>query len=267
MSSYRVETKTKSCYNKNKGVIKINLNKDERVDDLQLNDLKIIQNKNYFCFGIDSIILSDFAKCIKNNSIVLDLGTGTGIISILLTAKINAKKIYGIELQKEVAKMADKSIKLNKLENKIEIINDNIKNLEKYFKKNSIDAIVTNPPYKKQNTGLKNENKIKLLSKYELESSLEDFIKISSILLKDKGEFYIVHRPDRIADIIEILRKYKLEPKLIKLVYPKINKAPNLILIKSVKNANSFLKFEEPLIVYSNNNMYTKEILEIYNKI
>lgn len=248
-------------------MIKINLNKDERIDDLELNNLKIIQNKNYFCFGMDSVILSDFAKEIKNNSTVLDLGTGTGIISILLTAKINVKKIYGIELQEEVAKMANKSIKLNKLENKIEIINDNIKNLEKYFKKNSIDAIVTNPPYKKENTGVKNENKIKLISKYELEACLEDFIKISSILLKDKGEFYIVHRPDRVVDIIEILRKYKLEPKLIKLVYPKINKAPNLILIKCVKNANNFLKFEEPLIVYNNDSTYTEKILKIYNKL
>lgn len=248
-------------------MIKIKLNKDERIDDLELNNLKIIQNKNYFCFGMDSIILSDFAKNIKNNSTVLDLGTGTGIISILLTAKINAKKIYGIELQEEVAKMANKSIKLNKLENKIEIINDNIKNLEKYFKKNSIDAIVTNPPYKKENTGVKNENKIKLISKYELEACLEDFIKISSILLKDKGEFYIVHRPDRMVDIIEILRKYKLEPKLIKLVYPKINKAPNLILIKCVKNANSFFKFDEPLIVYNNDNTYTEKLLKIYNKL
>lgn len=248
-------------------MIKINLNKDERIDDLELNNLKIIQNKNYFCFGMDSVILSDFAKNIKNNSTVLDLGTGTGIISILLTAKINVKKIYGIELQEEVAKIANKSVKLNKLENKIEIINDDIKNLEKYFKRNSIDAIVTNPPYKKENTGVKNENKIKLISKYELEACLEDFIKISSILLKDKGEFYIVHRPDRVVDIIEILRKYKLEPKLIKLVYPKINKAPNLILIKCVKNANNFLKFEEPLIVYNNDSTYTEKILKIYNKL
>lgn len=246
---------------------KINLNKDERIDDLELNNLKIIQNKNYFCFGMDSVILSDFAKKIKNNSTVLDLGTGTGIISILLTAKTKIKKIYGIELQKEVAEIANKSIKLNNLENKIEIINDNIKNLEKYFKKNSIDAIVTNPPYKKENTGLKNENKIQLISRYELEAKLEDFIKISSILLKDKGEFYIVHRPDRMADIIQILRKYKLEPKLIKIVYPKINKAPNLILVKAVKNAKEFLKFEEPLIIYNNDNTYTDELLKIYNKI
>lgn len=245
----------------------IKLNKNERIDDLELNNLKIIQNKNYFCFGMDSVILSDFAKKIKNNSTVLDLGTGTGIISILLTAKTKIKKIYGIELQEEVAEIANKSIKLNNLENKIKIINDNIKNLEKYFKKNSIDAIVTNPPYKKENTGLKNENKIQLISRYELEANLEDFIKISSILLKDKGEFYIVHRPDRLADIIQILRKYKLEPKLIKIVYPKINKAPNLILVKAVKNANEFLKFEEPLIIYNNDNTYTDELLKIYNKI
>ena len=239
---------------------------DERIDDLELNNLKIIQNKNYFCFGMDAVILSDFAKNIKNNSTVLDLGCGTGIISILLTAKANIKKIYGIELQKEVYELANKSIKLNNLENKIEIINDNIKNLEKYFKPNSIEAIVTNPPYKKENTGIKNENNSQLISRYELEANLEDFIKISSKILKDKGEFYMVHRPDRIADIIELLRKYKLEAKLIKLVYPKINKSPNLVLIKAVKNANKFLKFEAPLIIYKEDNTYTDELLKIYNK-
>ena len=245
---------------------KIKLNENERIDDLEFNNLKIIQNKKYFCFGMDAVLLSDFAKNIRNNSTVIDLGTGTGIISILLSGKTKIKKIYGIEIQKEIFEMANKSIKLNSLENKIELINDNIKNINKYFKNNSIDAIVTNPPYKKENTGIKNENKNQLISRYEVEANLEDFIKISAQLLKDKGEFYMVHRPDRIVDIIDILRKNKLEPKIIKLVYPKINKTPNLILIKAVKNANQFLKFEEPLIIYDENNNYTKQLLKIYNK-
>ena len=227
---------------------KIKLNENERVDDLEFNNLKIIQNKNYFCFGMDAVLLSDFAKNIRNNSTVIDLGTGTGIISILLSGKTKITKIYGIEIQKEIFEMANKSIKLNSLENKNELI------------------IVTNPPYKKENTGIKNENKNQLISRYEVEANLEDFIKISAQLLKDKGEFYMVHRPDRIVDIIDILRKNKLEPKIIKLVYPKINKSPNLILIKAVKNANQFLKFEEPLIIYDENNNYTKQLLKIYNK-
>lgn len=247
-------------------MIKIKLNKNERIDDLEINNLKIIQNKDFFCFGMDAVLLSDFAKNIRNNSTVLDLGTGTGIISILLTAKTKLKKIYGIELQKEVYELAKKSIELNKLEKKFELINDNIKNLEKYFEKNSIDAIVTNPPYKKLNTGVENESENKLISKYEVKANLEDFIKISSKLLKDKGEFYIVHRPDRVADIMELLRKYKLEPKDIKLVYPKINKAPNLILVKAVKNGKCFLQFEEPLIVYNEDGTYTEDLLKIYNK-
>ena len=141
-----------------------------------------------------------------------------------------------------------------------------MRKINKYFKNNSIDAIVTNPTYKKENTGIKNENKNQLISRYEVEANLEDFIKISAQLLKDKGEFYMVHRPDRIVDIIDILRKNKLEPKIIKLVYPKINKSPNLILIKAVKNAKQFLKFEEPLIIYDEDNNYTKQLLKIYNK-
>lgn len=242
------------------------LKEDERIDDLEYNNLKIIQKKDGFCFGIDSILLSDFAKEIKNNSTVLDLGTGTGIISILLCEKTKLKKIIGIEVQKEISEIAKKNIKLNKLENKFEIINENIKNIEKIIEKNSIDAIVTNPPYKKDNTGIKNENKIKLISRHEIEANLEDFIRISNKLLKDKGELYMVHRPERLSEIIELLKKYKIEPKKLQLVYPKINKKPTMILIKGIKNAKSFLEIKEPLIIYDEKNNYTEEILKIYNK-
>ena len=245
----------------------IKLDKNEVIEDLEFNNLKIIQNKKGFCFGIDSILLSDFAKNIKKNSIVLDLGTGTEIISILLCEKSKLKKITGIEIQKDVYEMAKKSIKLNKLENKLEIINENILNLNNLFEKNSIDVIVTNPPYKKKNTGIINENEKKLISRHEITADLEDFIKIAKDLLKDKGEFYMVHRPERLVDILSLMRKYKIEPKILRLVYSNKNKEPKLILIKGIKNAKQFLKLESNLYIYDENGEYTEEIKKIYNKI
>ena len=244
----------------------IELKENERIDDLEYKGLKIIQNTEGFCFGIDAVLLSDFAKEIKNNSKVLDLGTGTGILSILLSGKTNLNKIYGIEIQKQVAEMAQRSVKLNNLEDKIEIINENIKSLANIFEKNSFDAIVTNPPYKKLNTGEKNEKENKLISRHEITASLEDFIKISFDLLKDKGALYMVHRPERLAEIIYKLKQNKLEPKVIKLVHSNINSEPKLILIKAVKNAKEFLKIEKPLFIYDEDGNYTEEILKIYNK-
>lgn len=242
------------------------MEKEERIDDLQYKNLKIIQNKNGFCFGIDSILLSNFASEIKRNSKVIDLGTGTGIIGILLCAKTEASKIIGVEIQKEVYEMAKRSIKLNNLIDKFEIINCNIKELENKLELGTFDVVVTNPPYKKNNTGIQNENEKKLISRHEISASLEDFIKISSKLLKDKKDFYMVHRPDRLVDIIELLRKYKLEPKKLQLVYPKPEKEPNLLLIKATKNAKPFLKMEKPLYVYKENGEYTDQILKIYGK-
>ena len=139
----------------------VELKENERIDDLEFKKLKVIQNKEGFCFGIDAVLLSDFAKNIKNNAKVLDLGTGTGIISILLCGKTNLSKIIGVEVQEEVADMAKRNVRLNNLENKFEIINENITNLEKIYERNSFDVIVTNPPYKKENTGIVNEEKKK----------------------------------------------------------------------------------------------------------
>ena len=243
------------------------LKENERIDDLEYKGLKIIQNTEGFCFGIDAVLLSDFAKEIRNKAKVLDLGTGTGILSILLTGKTNLEKIYGIEIQEEVADMAKRSVELNKLENKIEIINKNIKELEEIFEKNSFDSIVTNPPYKKLETGKTNERENKFISRHEVTASLEDFIKISFNLLKDKGSFYMVHRPERLAEIIYMLKKYKLEPKKIRFVHSNYEQEPKLVLIKAVKNAKEFLKVEKPLIVYKEDGEYTDEILKIYNKI
>lgn len=241
------------------------LDENERIDDLGIKNLKIIQNKEGFCFGIDSVLLSDFAKNIKKDSLVLDLGTGTGIIPILLCGKTNLKKVIGVEIQEEVYNMAKKSIKLNNLENKFEIINENILNLEKIYKENTFDVITTNPPYKKIDTGILNENKKKIVSRHEITASLEDFLKVSKRLLKDKGEFYMVHRPERLVDIIYNMRKYKIEPKIIRFVFSNKNKEPKLVLIKGIKNAKPFLKIEKNLYIYDENGKYSKEIEKIYN--
>ncbi len=265
------------------------LKENERIDDLEYKDLKIIQNEKGFCFGIDSVLISDFARDIKSNSIGTDLGTGTGIISILLAAKTNLKKIIGIEVQKEVADMAKRSVEINRLQDKIEIINLNIKDIledkevknrisKNIMKDNNVDVnnvdclsrenfdfVVTNPPYKKLETGKINESEYKYISRHEVTANLEDFIKVSRYLLKDKGAFYMVHRPDRLVDIIELMRKYKIEPKKIRFVHSTIEKEPTLVLIKGIKNARPFLKIERPLIIYKKNGNYTDEIHRIYH--
>ena len=220
----------------------IKIEKDEVIEDLGIQGLKIIQNKKEFCFGIDSVLLSDFAKNLKKDSIVLDLGTGSGIIATLLCAKTKLKKIYGVEIQKAVSNRAKRSIKLNNLENKFVIIEENIINLQNYFNNDTFDVIVTNPPYKEKSTGIKNINEQKYISRHEVTASLEEFIKISQKLLKSNGEFYMVHRPERLVDIFFYLRKYKLEPKEIQFVKGDIEKEPKLILIKAIKNGKHFLK-------------------------
>ena len=246
--------------------VDVELKENERIDDLEFKGLKIIQNEKGFCFGMDSVLLSDFAKNMKNNSTVLDLGTGTGIIPILLCGKTNLKKVVGIEIQQDVANMAKRSSQLNNLQDRFEVVNTNIIDLKNIYEKQSFDVIVTNPPYKKENTGITNENEAKLISRHEITANLEDFISISKDLLKDKGEFYMVHRPERLVDILSLMRKYKIEPKILKFVSPNKNKEPNLILIKGIKNANSFLKVEKNLYVYNEDGKYTNEILKIYNK-
>ena len=246
--------------------MEIILKDNERIDDLQIKNLKIIQDTAGFCFGIDSILLSDFAKKIKRGAKVIDLGTGTGIISIILSAKTELSNIIGIEIQPKVAEMAQRSVILNGLQDKINIINTDIRKLDDILPVGKYDAIVTNPPYMKENTGLVNENSAKLISRHEVECKLEDIARISYKMLKHNGEIYMVHRPDRLVDIMEIFRRYKLEIKDLRLVYPHKKTNANLVLVRAKKEANSFLKIHEPLYVYKENGEYDDEILKIYNK-
>lgn len=240
---------------------------DERIDDLEFKGLKIIQSPSCFCFGIDAVLLSDFAKEIKKNSVVADLCSGNGIVSILLSSKCEASKFYAVEIQQNIANMAARSIELNHLQDKIEVLNTDLKLLPDTFENGTFDSIVCNPPYMKANSGLINDCEEKIIARHEIMCSLEDVISVSAKLLKNSGTFYMVHRPDRLVDIISLLRKYRLEPKVLQLVQPFADKAPNLLLIKAVKNAKAFLKMSKSLVVYNSDGSYTEDILKIYNKI
>lgn len=247
-----------------KKVINI-LKENERIDDLQIANLKIIQNPEWFCFGIDSVILANFANDIKEKSKIIDLGTGTGILGFLIYGKNNVEHITGIEIQSEVAEMTQRSIKLNKLENKFNIINCDVKEITSYVDKESYDVVITNPPYKKINTGGRNEDEKKLISRHEIKADIYDFINASKKVLKDKGSLYLVHRPERLSDIMCALNQNKIEPKRIRFVYSKENsKEAKLVLIKAVKNGGKFLKIENPLYIYKENGEYTEEIIEFY---
>ena len=242
----------------------MDLGENERIDDLELNNLKIIQNKKWFCFGIDSVLLSGFAKDIRKGSNILDLGAGNGILELLFSAKIPGSKITGIEVQENVYNLAKRNIELNNLENRIKIENINIKD---FICETKFDAVVTNPPYKESGTGLKNTLDTKIIARHEVLATLEDFMKIASINLKDKCSMYMVNRTERIADIIELARKYKLEPKEVQFVHSKVKEPPVLVLVKATKNANRFLKIREPLYIYNEDGSYTDEVLKIYGKL
>lgn len=239
---------------------------NERIDDLELKGLKIIQKMDGFCYGIDSVLLSDFAKNIKKNANVIDFGTGTGILGFLLIGKTDVNHVTGIEVQEEIASMAERSIIMNHLEDKFNIINCNIKDVGEILEFDSYDAIITNPPYKKLNSGRINDNEIKLISRHEVKATLNDFIKVGFKMLKDKGTLYMVHRAERLADIMHEMRNNKMEPKRIRFVYSNMNSDSKLVMIEAVKNGKASIKVEKPLYVYNDDGTYTDEILKIYNK-
>ncbi len=239
---------------------------NERVDDLQINDYKIIQHPDKFCFGMDAVLLSSFAK-VKEGEIALDLGTGTGILPILLEAKTDGAHFTGLEIQPESAEMANRSVLLNNLQDKIDIIEGDIKEASKIFGKASMNVVTSNPPYMTNHHGLKNPNDAKAIARHELLCSLEDVIRETSAVLKQMGRCYFVHRPFRLVEIITLMRQYKLEPKRMRLVYPFVDKEPNMVLIECVKGGGPQLTVEAPLIVYDSPGQYTKEIYDIYGMI
>lgn len=243
----------------------IELREGERLDDLHRKGYQIIQNENLFCFGMDAVLLSGFAK-VKEGGRSLDLGTGTGIIPILMEARTNGSYYAGLEISKTSAEMAARSVAHNGLEQKIEIIQGDIKKAGELFAPASFDTVTSNPPYMIGQHGLVNPDIEKAAARHEVLCTLEDVIKAAARLLKVGGHFYMVHRPFRLAEIICTMSKYKLEPKRMRLVYPYIDKEPNMVLIEGVRGGKSRMTVEPPLIVYEKPGEYTQEIIDIYEK-
>ena len=240
-----------------------NLRENERIDDLQRNGYKIIQNPSKFCFGMDAVLLSGFAQ-VKKDERALDLGSGTGIIPLLLSAKTEGIHFTGLEIQEESADMARRSVALNGLEEKIKIVTGDIKDASARFGASSFDVITTNPPYMIGDHGLKNDNEAKTIARHEILCDLEDVLRESSRILKTHGRFYMVHRPFRLAEILGKMSEYRLEPKRMRLVYPYIDKEPNMVLIEGLKDGRARMTVEKPLIVYREPGVYMPEIYDIY---
>ena len=213
-----------------------NMKPGERLDDLQIKGYEIIQSPGRFCFGMDAVLLSSFAK-VKRNECALDLGTGTGILPILLEAKNEGARYVGLEIQEESADMARRSVLHNKLDQKIEIITGDIKEASGIFGAASFHVITTNPPYMIGEHGLKNDNEALYIARHEALCTLDDIIRESARLLKPKGRFYMVHRPFRLAEILGKMSAYGIEPKRMRLVHPYVDKEPNMVLIEGMRGA------------------------------
>lgn len=235
----------------------------ERMDDLERNGYKIIQTPHRFCFGMDAVLLSGFAQ-VRKGETAIDLGTGTGIIPILLEAKTPGKHFTGLEIQEESADMARRSVAYNHLEEKIDIILGDICQAGELFPKASFDVVTSNPPYMNDMHGLKNPSDALAIARHEVKCTLGDVAAAASALLRFGGRFYLVHRPFRLVEIFSALTRYHLEPKRMRLVYPFVDKEPNMVLIEAVRGGRSMIKIEKPLIVYEKPGVYTKEIYDVY---
>lgn len=243
----------------------IGIFENERLDDLQYKGLRLLQKKGGFCFGVDAVLLSHFAQIAKNST-VIDLGTGTGIIALLLAVKRLPRKVTGLEIQPEMAEMAARSVKLNGLEDRVEIVQGDIREAVRLFGASSFDVVVSNPPYMIRGGGLLNPADTKAVARHEILCTLEDVISSSAKLLRPGGKFSMVHRPQRLADIIYYMRNNAIEPKYLKFVHPSPGKKPTLLLISGTRNGNPELKVQEPLYIYDSDGNYSKEIDEIYSR-
>jgi len=243
----------------------VELRNNERIDDLQLNGLKLIQDPEAFCFGVDAVLLSDFAD-VKKGHRVLDIGTGTGIIPILLAGKTQAAAVVGLEIQETVAEMASRSVSLNGLGNRVEILCGDVREYSRYFGKSSFDVVVSNPPYTNKGCGLVNPHDSKAVSRHEILCTLEDVVGAAGALLAPGGQLAMVHRPERLADIVCCMRNCGIEPKYLRMVHPKPFKKPSMILIKGSRGGKPELKVMEPLYVYNDDGTYSNEINRIYGR-
>lgn len=243
--------------------MEVTLHENERLDELHRNGYKIIQDKGRFCFGMDAVLLSGFAR-VKPGEKVLDLGTGTGIIPILLEAKTDGEHFTGLEIQPESADMASRSVAYNDLQDKIDIVVGDIKDASQRFGASSFDVITTNPPYMIGQHGIKNGQDAKAIARHEILCDLDDILRESAKMLKPSGRFYMVHRPFRLAEIFSKMIEYRIEPKRMQLVYPFVDKEPNIVLIEGLRGGKSRITVEKPLIVYKQPGVYTDEIYDIY---
>ncbi|GLC30752.1 tRNA1(Val) (adenine(37)-N6)-methyltransferase [Clostridium omnivorum] len=241
------------------------LKEDETLDDLQLNGIHVIQKKEAFRFGVDAVLLANFAK-VKKGMKAVDLCTGTGIIPFILAGKTEVKSITGLEIQDEMVEMANRSVEYNKLEDRVSFINGDLKNLELLKSMEKADVVTVNPPYKLQNSGIINPSDKNAIARHEVCCTLEDVIIACRILLKDNARMFMVHRPERLADILCLMRKHKIEPKVIRMVHPNTKKAPNIVLIEGQRDGGKFLKWEAPLYVYNDQGGYSDEINKIYGR-
>jgi len=243
----------------------IELLSDEAIDDLQLDNLYLIQKKQGFRFGIDAVLLSNFAN-IKNKHRVVDLCTGTGIVPFLIYGKYKPKEVIGIEIQEDMVEMAIRSSKYNEVENVVSFKNADLKDLKYLSSLGTFDVLTVNPPYKLNNSGIVNLDDKLAIARHEIMCNLEDVIVASRKLLKDNGRMFIVHRPERLIDIFELMRKYKIEPKRVQMVQPNINKAPNIVLVEGQRDGGAYLKWEKPIYVYNEDGTYSEEINKIYGR-
>lgn len=244
--------------------MEVRLGEFERIDDLQFKGLKIIQNSQKFCFGTDAVLLSHFAG-IKKGDRVVDLGTGTGIIPILLAGRMADASIHGVEIQPDMVEMAMRSVKLNNLDSRIEIIHGDIKEAPVMLGKGQYTLVVSNPPYKKTGSGIINPHDAKAIARHEILCTLEDILSVAAKLLVIGGRFAMIHQTDRLMDILMGMREQRLEPKRIRLIHPQLNKAPNLVLIEATLHGKPHLQWLPPLFIYNENGLYTNELLEIYH--
>ncbi len=241
----------------------VTIHSHERLDELHRNGYYIIQDPGRFCFGMDAVLLSGFAR-VKPGEKALDLGTGTGIIPILLEAKTKGEHFTGLEIQPESADMAARSVAYNHLEEKVDIVTGDIKEASQIFGASSFDVVTTNPPYMIGQHGLVNEGDAKAIARHEILCDLDDILRESARILPPGGRFYMVHRPFRLAEIFSKMVAYRIEPKRMQMVYPFVDKEPNMVLIEGLRDGKSRLTVEKPLIVFEKPGVYTKEITEIY---